>query len=193
MKLRIKIPILLIPLTVIPLLVLGWIAYTELRDTSEQRVFGEMHASMERLVAHMNTELETALSNIELFAKDTLLKKYVLTSDEDQRYTLMLPSLLHLFQNYQEAFPDYYEIRVFLVDGYEDARQTWPHLDNKTDQEADNPVFQALTQSGQQNYTAIFRNPDNQEISLLVGKPLILRDPLVDALDAPPNSAAIWP
>ncbi len=187
MKLRTKIPILLIPLTVVPLLVLGWFAYRELQEASEQRVFGEMHASMERLVASMNTELETALANIELFAKGTLVKKYVLTGDEDQRYTLMLPSLLRLFQSYQEAFPDYYEIRVLQNDGYEDARQTWPHIDNKTEEEADNPVFLGLTQSGNQKYTAIFHNPDNEETSLFVGKPLILRDPIVDALDAPPT------
>jgi len=186
-KLRTKIPTLLIPLIVIPLLVLGWIAYKELEDASKQRVFGEMRASMERLVVQMNTELETSLANIELFSKHTLVKKYLLTRDAKQRYTLMLPPLLRLFQSFHEAFPNYYEIRVLMTDGYEDVRLTWPHIDNKTDDEADNPFFQALVESGDQNYAAIFRNPDNQEISLFVGKPMILRDLTVDNLSASPK------
>jgi len=186
-KLRTKIPTLLIPLIVIPLLVLGWIAYKELEDASKQRVFGEMRASMERLGVQMNTQLETSLANIELFSKHTLVKKYLLTRDEKQRYTLMLPPLLRLFQSFHEAFPHYYEIRVLLTDGYEDVRLTWPHIDNKTDDEADNPFFQALVRSGDHNHAAIFRNPDNQEISLFVGKPMILRDLTVDNLSASPK------
>ncbi len=187
MKLRTKIPTLLIPLIVIPLLVLGWIAYKELEDASKQRVFGEMRASMERLVVQMNTELETSLANIELFSKHTLVKKYLLTRDEKQRYTLMLPPLLRLFKSFQEAFPSYYEIRVLLTDGYEDMRLTWPHIDNKTDDEADSPFFQELAEARDQNYAAILRNPDNQEISLFVGKPMILRDLTVDDLNASPK------
>jgi diguanylate cyclase (GGDEF)-like protein len=187
MRLRTQIPTLLIPLTIIPLFVLGWVAYNQLRETSEQRVFGEMRASMEQLNVHLDTELNTAAANIELFAKHLLVKKYLLTEDEDQRYTLVLPPLLRLFRSYQEAFPEYYEIRVFLPDGYEDVRHTSTYIDNLTDEEAENPIFQELIRSADLSYATVFRNPDNQEISLFVGKPLILRDNSVDALATPPR------
>ncbi len=187
MKLRTQIPLLLIPLIVIPLLVLGWIAYTTLRETSEQSVFREMQASMDKLNTYMGTQLTTAVSNIELFSKHTLVKKYVLTRDEDHRYELILPPLLRLFRSYQEAFPNYYEIRIFLPDGYEDVRLTFPFIDNQTDEETESPIFQDLVRSEDRTYTAVFRNPDNQEISLFVGKPLNLRDGTIDALHIPPQ------
>jgi signal transduction histidine kinase/DNA-binding response OmpR family regulator len=187
MKLRTQVSVLLIPLTILPLLVLGWIAYTQLRETSEQSVFREMQASMDKLTTYMSTQLVTAKSNIELFSKHTLVKKYVLTRDEDHRYELIMPPLLRLFRSYHEAFPEYYEIRIFLPDGYEDVRLTLPFADNQTDEEARNPIFQELARSGDQTYTTVFRNPDNQEISLFVGKPLYLRDDTVDALHLPPT------
>ncbi len=187
MKLRSKILALFVPLIVLPLLLSGWVAYTELRQTSEERMFAETQAVLDFLETRVRTQINTAVSNIELFAKHTLIGKYVLTDDEDQRYTLMLLPLLRVFQSYQEAFPDYYEIRVILPDGYEDVRQTRAFTKNVTEEEADNPQFKALRRSGGRVYTAVFRNPDNGEISLFVGKPLIMTDRSVDPISAAPR------
>ena len=187
MKLRTKILLLLVPLIVLSLLMLGWFAYIELRKTSEQRVFGEMRSSIDYLRAHMETEVETALGNIELLANQTLVKKYILTEDENERYSLFQPPLLRLFADYQRAFPEYYEIRLFLPDGYEDARQTQPYLENLTDQEGDSPFFRAMQAAADQVYATIYRNPDNRRISLFVGKPLILVDRAVAPIISPPR------
>jgi diguanylate cyclase (GGDEF)-like protein len=186
MKLRTKIPLLLVPLIVLPLFVVGWIAYSELRETSEQAMFREIHAALEPLDAYMDTEVQTAEANIDLFAKNTLVKKYVLTSDDSQRYALMLSPLLRVFQSYQEAFPKYYEIRILLPDGYEDARQTSYDIDNVTDEEHDTLFFQTMAAAGDRT-TTIINNQDNDKISLYVGKPLILRDGSVDPIKTPPK------
>ena len=61
----------------------------------------------------MERDIQTASGNIELLAKQTLVKKYLLTKDEEERYALFQPPLLRLFSSYQEAFPEYYEICVF--------------------------------------------------------------------------------
>lgn len=187
MKLRFKLPLLLIPLIILPPLVLGWIAYTELRTTSEQRVFGEMRASLTRIREQMATEVEMARGNIELFSKQSLVKKYLLTEDEDERYSLLQAPLLRLFASYQEAFSDYYEIRIFLPDGYEDARQTRPYIENQSDEEGDSAVFRALQSTGDDVYTTVFRNPDNQKISLFAGKALTIINRAVDPVGVAPK------
>lgn len=169
------------------LLVLGWFAYIELRETSEQRVFGEMRASLEHLRAHMKTEVETARGNIELLANQTMVKKYILTDDETERFTLFQPPLLRLFSDYQKAFPEYYEIRLFLPDGYEDARQTQPYIENLTEEEGRSTLFHAMQSAGDQVYATVYRNPDNQRISLFIGKPLILIDRAVDPIGIVPS------
>ena len=187
MKLRTKIPLLLVPLIVLSLLALGWYAYGQLRAASEQRVFGEMRLLLDHLREHMETEMETARGNIELLSKQVLVKKYILTEDEDERYTLLQPSLLRLFSSYQEAFPEYYELRIFLPDGYEDIRLTRPYLDNVTDEEGNTALFQALQSSNEDVYSAVFRNPDNKKISLFAGKKLVLNNPAVDQAGAEPK------
>ncbi len=187
MKLRTKIPILLVPLICLSLLVLGWVAYVELRETSEQHVFAEMHTTLDHLRAHMETEIETARGNIELLAKQHLVRKYILTEDEESRYTLLQPALFRLFSTYQEAFPEYYEIRIFLPDGYEDARQTHPYLPNVSDEEGESDPFRSLQGAGDVVHTQVFRNPDNQKISLFVGRPLILVDRAFDPIHASPK------
>ena len=187
MKLRTKIPLILVPLIVLSLLGLGWFAYVQLRESSEQRMFGEMQLLLDHLREHMETHIDTARGNVELLSKQTLVKKYILTKDEGERYTLLQAPLLRLFSAYQEAFPEYYEFRIFLPDGYEDVRLTRPFIENVNDEEGSSELFVALQSAGDGVYTSIFRNPDNQKISLFAGKKLKLIDPALDPVGAAPS------
>jgi diguanylate cyclase (GGDEF)-like protein len=186
-KLRLKLLLLLLPLVIAPLFSLGWIAYSELRQVSEDRLLEEMRATLEHLEGHASNELHTALANIELFARHTLVKKYVLTEDEMERYDLLQPPLLRVFGSFQEAFPQYYEIRILLTDGYEDTRLTKADIDNHSDEEADNPLFQAMLRAPDKVTSLVMTNPDNGQPSLFVGKPLVLRDPAFEAIGVPPK------
>jgi diguanylate cyclase (GGDEF)-like protein len=186
MKLRTKILLLLIPLIVVPMLAMGWIAYSELNEKSKQKAFAEMQASIDHLGGHLEIEVKTAAANIELFADHTMIKKYILTSDEEERYALLQGPALRALRSFQQAFPSYYEIRLLLPDGYEDLRRTSiPSLDNLTEEEDQNPLFIALQRAGDSVSSLISRNPDNGKLALFVGKPLILRDPAIDPTGAP--------
>jgi len=188
MKLRTKILLLLIPLIVVPMLAMGWIAYSELNEKSKQKAFAEMQASIDRLGGHLGLEVQTAIANIELFADHTLIKKYMLTGDEEERYGLLQGPTLRVLRSFQEAFPGYYEIRILLPDGYEDLRRTSiPALDNLTEEEEQNSLFIALQRAGDSVSSLISRNPDNGKLALFVGKPLLLRDPAIDAIGVPPT------
>ena len=162
MKLRTKILLLLIPLIVTPMLAMGWIAYSELNEKSKQKAFAEMWTSIDHLAGHLGLDVETAAANIELFANHTLIEKYILTGDEEERYALLQGPTLRALRSFQQAFPRYYEIRILLPDGYEDIRRTTsPPLDNRTEEEDQNPLFIAMRQAGDSVSSMIFRNPDN--------------------------------
>ncbi|MEA2079272.1 MAG: hypothetical protein U9P00_05330, partial [Pseudomonadota bacterium] len=187
MKLRTKILLLLIPLIILPMLAMGWIAYSELNEQSKQKAFAEMRASIDHLAGHLGLEVETARANIELFANHALIKKYILTSDEEERYTLLQAPALRVLASFQKAFPNYYEIRILLPDGYEDIRRTSvSSLDNLTEEEDKNPLFMAMQQAGDSVSSMILHNTDNGELALFVGKPLILRDPAIDPTGTAP-------
>jgi hypothetical protein len=55
MKLRTKILLLLIPLIVLPMLAMGWIAYSELNEKSKQKAFAEMRASVDHLAGRLGS------------------------------------------------------------------------------------------------------------------------------------------
>lgn len=187
MKLRFKLLLLVLPLVVAPLVALGWIASSELRTVSEGKLLESMRSSLQHLETHSSDQLRTALASIELFAKHTLVKKYVLTEDEGERYNLLQGPLLRAFASFQEAFPQYYEIRILLPDGYEDIRLTGADIENVTDEEAENPLFRAMARTPDRVTSMVLRNPDNGQVSLFVGKPLLLRDAAVDPVGTPPS------
>lgn len=187
MKLRTKIPGLLVPLIILSMLALGWFAYVELREASEQRVFAEMRASLSHLSEHVAAEIEKAQGNLELLSNQLLVRKYILTDDEEERYNLLQAPLMRLFTSYQESFPEFYEIRIFLPDGYEDARQTRPYIENFSEEEGDSDFFRAMQSSGDGVFSKVYRNPDNGKISMFFGKPLVLIDRAVDPVGVVPK------
>src|SRR5690606_25472402 len=88
-------------------------------------------------------------SNLDLFAGDTLLQRYVLT-DEESRYDLLLTALLRLLSSYQKAYPAYFEIRIIMPDGFEDVRLSSLDIVNTTEYEAQSPIFERILASGEQ-------------------------------------------
>jgi diguanylate cyclase (GGDEF)-like protein len=178
---------LLVPLVVLPLLFIGQIAYTQLRTSAEVKTFDQIAASLDRQKQLMASKTRVAAANVELFSHDNLVKRYFLIDEEIERYNLLQRPLLRVLKSYQAAYPEYYEIRLLMPDGYEDVRWTSEAMDNVTDEEADSTFFQAMANWPEDIYTSVLRNPDNQAISLMVGKRLSLKDDSIDPAIAEPK------
>ena len=187
MKLQTKILLFIVPLVVVPLLVLGWIAYARLGATARQTSLDQMATLLDQIELYAGSLTQSAEANVELFSRSEVLHRYVRTEDEMDRYTLMQPTLLRLFANYQEAYPEYYEIRLLLPDGYEDARWTSEPARNVTENESASPFFIAIEQHDGDLYSQIIENPDNGKASLVTSKRLRIRDGSTDPAIAVPG------
>ena len=185
MKLQRKLVILIIPVIVVPLMVLGWNAYQQLRSTTQQRTFGQMSSLINQTEFFLNSYVETAKSNIDLFAGSSLIKRYLRTDDEVERYTLVRPTLLRLFASYQSAYPHYYDLRIILPDGKEDTRST-PNPSAITG-EWDAVFFVNMSLSKKDIFTTYFHNSENGEFSLFVSKRINLIDQYLDSNQAIPR------
>lgn len=186
MNLRLKILSVLIPLIVAPLLTLGWIAYERLKGDAQQAAFSQMNTLLNHSALHIQSEIDTAKANIELFSSSRLLRQYLL-ADENERYELWQLPLLKLFSSYAQAYPAYYEIRVLLPKGYEDARFTSEAIQNTQEQEGETGYFQEMSRNEESIYTTVFENPDNREFSFLVAKKLIWRDDIIEEITINPS------
>ncbi len=180
MRLHAKILLVVIPLTVAPLLILGGLAYQQLQSTAEQRTYSQLTTLMDQLATNFRVRTTVAEANSQLFAESSLMRSYALTEDEEERYILMLPSLLKLFKSYLRAYPDYYEIRFLLPDGYEDARATLAPIPNFTEEEGDTPFFRSLSRSEGESFSRVMTNPDNGEVSLQVARRMNLINAATD-------------
>ena len=187
MRLQTKIILLLTPCILLPMLTLGWVAYSQLRDTAEQKTMSQMSTLLRQIDIHLDSYLSNAKANIELLAESDLISRYMIIEDAAERYELLQPSVLTLLSSYQQDYPSYKEIRILLPDGYEDTRSTLQPLNNVTEEEGDAPYFRRMTQSPEMIHSEFFRNPDTGHHALLVGRRITLKDPGVDPATSIPR------
>jgi predicted signal transduction protein with EAL and GGDEF domain len=187
MRLKSKLLMAIVPLVVVPMMILGWIGHAYTRDISTTRTLSNLSVVLDQFGQNIQFALKMAEANLNQLSNSPLLRKYLLTRDELERLALMQPTLLRLFESYQKAYPNYYEIRVLLPDGYEDARSIVGHIPNATATEGQSSYFRAIQQIEDGIYSTFFRNPDNDKISLLIAKPLHLENTFADSIRAEPT------
>ncbi|MBK8958343.1 MAG: EAL domain-containing protein [Proteobacteria bacterium] len=180
MKLHAKIPALVLPLVIAPLLVLGAFAYSKIHDSMRQRVEADAHRALRVASGQLSQEIAAARGNLQLFLTNIVVAKYATTGDENERYSLLQKPLLDVFKACQTAFPNYFEIRFLLPDGYEDARQSRAELGNVSDDESRSQWFKRLAASKDAEYDTVYRHPDTGRPALFVGTAVKLRDATVD-------------
>lgn len=177
MKISSKVLLICLPMVIVPLLLLGGVSYINLEKAVRESVLGERSNFLDQMTDQVNQTLQTAEANINLFASSQLLKNYLLIDDEWQRYSIFQPPLIALFQSYQKAYPDYFELRVLLPDGTEDCRiTTSPDIPNVSVNEVNAVYFKDLSESTDAVSSTFFFNPDLKTTSLLVGRRIMLVD-----------------
>jgi diguanylate cyclase (GGDEF)-like protein len=182
-KLRTKFLLLLGPLLGASLVAVGVLGYNALRRTSEENTFEQMRHVVDQVSGVVNTLVRTATANAELFSHHLIVEQYVLSSPEE-RYALLQRPLLRTFRAFQAAYPEYYELRIILPDGTEDARWTHEPIANATEDESGQPLFLRLQES--QAATALIeRNADDGRMVLHVATPLMLREAGAPATSEP--------
>ena len=174
MRLQTKILLLLIPLVVLPILVLGWAAYTQLIDDAYQRTQRQMFTMLDQIKIQTESQLRTTRANARLFGGTEIMKRYVQAElSPEERHGVELELRDRLF-NYQQAYPEYIEIRILSPDGKELLRSGLEKDSNHiTGESAIRYLMQASSDKPGVTYTAFYRNPDNIEPVLLASKPLL--------------------
>lgn len=184
MKLTHKLPLLLIPLIAAPLLVVGAVMYYQLKNDAEQKNIEQASVLLNRIGTRLDRSIDIAKANVELIADDQLIKKYLLTDDEEERYSLLQRPLEQKFVSLQLVYPDYFELRVILPDGFEDIRVVSPWLANKTEEEGSTAYFNLLRAAPENLLLRMRVNPDNDKLALYVSKRISLINPATDAFNA---------
>jgi len=172
LQLQSKILLLLIPLIIIPILVLGWMAYSLLMEDAHQRTRYQMATLLEQIDSQTETQLRTARANASLFASTALIEQYISEPATAENDSTVEQQVMDLLFNYQLAYPEYYEIRILTRDGREQLRSVLGKGTNATTDESQSGYFIEASNHSDITYTTFFRNSDNDQPALLTSKPL---------------------
>ncbi len=119
-NLRLKIFLVVLPLITLPLVLVGSMSYLYMRENSLRILENQMELALRSLSSELSRELATARANLDLFATNEIIVRYLGLS-ESTRYRVMQPAILHILSDYRRAFPQYIEIGIYLPDGRADT------------------------------------------------------------------------
>ncbi|MGV1098645.1 response regulator [Thiovibrio sp. JS02] len=176
MKLRAKISLVLLPLIAVPFLATGWFASAHLAGHSRETAFAQADSLLGQVGDGVRVYLANCRANLELFARAELLRSYLLVPEEEARYAIFQTPLLTQFARYMEAYPEYYEMRVLLPDGYEDARFAREGLGNRHEDEGQSPWFSRMRDSSAPIFPQLEINADNDRLAFYLAKKLFFTD-----------------
>lgn len=172
MRLQNKILLLLVPLIVLPLLALGWTAYSLLMEDARARTQHQVTTLLEQIRFHTESLMQTARANASLFASADPVMQYIQGESDSDRKAELKDEVLDLLFNYQIAYPEYYEIRILSPEGHEELRSVIGSVQNLSTDESSTAYFLGSRDKPGIIYTAFFNNPDNNKPALLTSKPL---------------------
>ncbi|MEO5362239.1 MAG: SpoIIE family protein phosphatase [Magnetococcus sp. DMHC-8] len=175
MKLRGQLAVTLIPTVMVPLLVFGWLASDYLVDSRRQASRNEMDTLLQQIETNARTHMAAIHANLDSFARSNLVTGYLAVEEAATRYAVFQSPLLRLFADYASVFPEYYEFRILMADGSEDARYATGNLVNQTDEEGSTPYFQGMKDNPSDFYTEFIVHPDNGQPALLASKRLTVQ------------------
>ena len=79
MRLHAKVLLVVVPLAIIPLLILGWFAYDQLRSTALERSSNQMTTLMDQMARNFQIHQNVAQANVKLLADTSLMRAYAVT------------------------------------------------------------------------------------------------------------------
>ncbi|MGS2720028.1 EAL domain-containing protein [Paraglaciecola aestuariivivens] len=171
MNLRQKLfgPLLLI--VTIPVIVLGGFAYNLISDLTKTSLINSINDVSQSLAPAVNEKINTAETNLRLFGSSRLLQDYIIRGEE--RYTLLQPSLIRQFSEYQNVYPDYFSISLILENGEVDSSVDNRENPNLTFDLSDWGFYQLLTKTTD-NEVILFveEESDTGKYILSLGLPL---------------------
>jgi diguanylate cyclase (GGDEF)-like protein len=185
MKLQHKTLIFVMPLIIIPIVMIGSVAFFKLKNVTEDRLNTQVVTLLDQISQYISNKVSVAEANLLLLADNQLVIQYSITTNESVKYDLLLPNLLGVFKAMQKSIPDYYEIKFVLPDGFEDVYWVAEGVVNLNENIKDDGYFEDLAQSNNEIFKRVVYDKNTRQYALLIAHKILLIDPAVDPYGSP--------
>lgn len=111
MKLQAKILLTLFPLVVIPLFLLGWIAYKEIRTNAEQQSLETLRILSDDSSKLIGSKLDQFKTLAEGLARSRVVQRFTDTKNIYEKYNVVLPAMIDSLEDQAELTPELIYVR----------------------------------------------------------------------------------
>jgi two-component system, sensor histidine kinase and response regulator len=168
MRLQHRLSLAILPAILGPLIVIGAISYRQLHQTSQQKALESLRTAAERLAATVDSDIASKSASLAFLGIASPLVTYVSAPDDATRYGLYQPNVLALFTDYQVAYADSRDLRLYRSDGSEDI--AWASEQRASLASADYAAFVAELRRAQVvPLVRVQRAAENGRAMLVVG------------------------
>jgi signal transduction histidine kinase len=173
MTLKTKLALMLIPLIILPMLLLGKIAYDALVTASKQTVLAEMNKALSQATQESRLHLKTARANTELLSQSETLQVYLQTEIE-QRTQIQTDAVTRLFNSYLDTYENYLAIHLLKING---NQTQWFSVEKTPSFYSESDIAQLFrrTQNNSDVMVLFDKNEAQHQLRLILVQPLLYR------------------
>lgn len=171
MKLQTKILGILIPLIILPMVLVGMVAYHQINTIAMSNAKGHIETLLNQISFNLKTHLWRAEKSLDYIASDSLFQQYV-AANETQRYALFYKPLIKSLHSLQKTQPEYLEIKVLRVDGTAEISLESPNLGEHATRDITTTLVKQLRVAENEHTIMLNKNHTNEEGSVLITKPI---------------------
>jgi len=176
MKLKYKLPLFFIPLICLPLLVVAALSYVELRQLAETQARQQLNTLLNQYSRQVRDAINSAETHASYISNDALLHRYLLTEDENDRYSLIQRPLYDRLLRMQSVSPEHGRIAILLADGSIDL-EVVSETDGLRQVSINSPLPDWRSLQKAVDKPAFYRDSTSGKVSLFTVRNIYLRDP----------------
>lgn len=169
MRLQTKILGLLIPLIILPMILLGSLAYQQINAMAINSAQDHIDTLLNQIKFNLQTHLRRAEKTLAYISNDSLFLEYV-NANDTHRYGLFYKPLVKSLIKLQENQPEYLEIKLILSDGSEDFAIADADSDILTDQAMTASLLKSFRLLPEEAHIKLMKKADAAKGSLIISK-----------------------
>ncbi|WP_019612803.1 bifunctional diguanylate cyclase/phosphodiesterase [Psychromonas ossibalaenae] len=170
MLLKPKIALSILPVILLQIIVLVIPSFLLYQEYFAEQIKEHISDSISQVENPLQLQLNAMQANSLLFSQSSILSRYLRTEDESIRFNLMHKVLVNEFSSFIDAYPEYLEISLLMLDGYEEVSLLKNSGRSLSDQEQNNLYFKSIAKSPH-NFTIIPQiNPDTKQWVLVLAR-----------------------
>ncbi len=117
LKLQAKILLILAPIAVIPILLMGWVTYSEIASKTREYALQALDVLSSEEAKNLKLRIEETENVAQMLVNSKILRKFTESNNIYEKYNVLMPNLAEIFEHYRQVYPEIILIRIRNTSG----------------------------------------------------------------------------